>query len=45
MLWTGITLLIFLICCQIPLYGIMSTTSADPFYWMRVILASNRCVT
>lgn len=32
-------------CClviQIPLFGIMSSDSADPFYWMRVILASNR---
>lgn len=27
---------------QIPLFGIMSSDSADPFYWMRVILASNR---
>ncbi|MQL73742.1 hypothetical protein Taro_006090 [Colocasia esculenta] len=27
---------------QLPLYGIHSTTGADPFYWMRVILASNR---
>ncbi|KAL5096509.1 hypothetical protein RYX36_000836, partial [Vicia faba] len=25
----------------LPLYGIHSTTGADPFYWMRVILASN----
>merc|ERR1719506_304744 len=41
-LWTTITLFIFLVCCQIPLYGIMSNKSADPFYWMRVILASNR---
>jgi len=41
-LWTVITLFIFLICCQIPLYGIKSSSSADPFYWMRVILASNR---
>jgi len=41
-LWTAITLFIFLVCCQIPLYGIMSTESSDPFYWMRVILASNR---
>merc|ERR1712169_119146 len=41
-LWTAITLFIFLVCCQIPLYGIKSTESADPFYWMRVILASNR---
>jgi len=41
-LWTIITLFIFLVCCQIPLYGIKSTKSSDPFYWMRVILASNR---
>uniref|UniRef100_A0A6I8PQ26 SEC61 translocon subunit alpha 2 n=7 Tax=Amniota TaxID=32524 RepID=A0A6I8PQ26_ORNAN len=27
---------------KIPLFGIMSSDSADPFYWMRVILASNR---
>ncbi|KAL1230301.1 Protein transport protein Sec61 subunit alpha isoform [Trichinella spiralis] len=42
MLWTAITLFIFLVCCQIPLFGIMSSDSADPFYWMRVIMASNR---
>ena len=41
-LWTAITLFLFLVCCQIPLYGIRTTNSADPFYWMRVILASNR---
>jgi len=41
-LWTAITLFVFLICCQIPLFGIVSSDSADPFYWMRVILASNR---
>jgi len=41
-LWTAITLFIYLVCCQIPLYGIMSTESSDPFYWLRVILASNR---
>ena len=27
---------------QIPLFGIMSSDSADPFYWIRVIMASNR---
>jgi len=37
-----ISLFVFLVSCQIPLYGIMSNKSADPFYWMRVILASNR---
>jgi len=25
-----------------PLFGVLKTSSADPFYWMRVILASNR---
>ncbi|KAJ3343505.1 translocon subunit [Gonapodya sp. JEL0774] len=41
-MWTGVTLLIFLVCSQIPLYGIMSSDSSDPFYWLRMILASNR---
>eukprot|EP01071_Lankesteria_metandrocarpae_P014649 Lankesteria_metandrocarpae@DN873_c0_g1_i1.p1 len=41
-LWTFVSLFIFLVCCQIPLYGIMSSKSSDPLYWMRVILASNR---
>uniref|UniRef100_F6ZM86 Translocon Sec61/SecY plug domain-containing protein n=1 Tax=Ciona intestinalis TaxID=7719 RepID=F6ZM86_CIOIN len=27
---------------KIPLFGIMSSDSADPFYWMRVMMASNR---
>jgi len=39
---TGLTLFIYLICCQIPIYGVYRTTGSDPFYWMRVILASNR---
>ena len=29
-------------CCQIPLYGVAASKTSDPFYWMRVILASNR---
>lgn len=41
-LWTVITLFIFLVCCQIPLYGIQTSENADPFYWVRLILASNR---
>ncbi|KAJ3384297.1 translocon subunit [Lobulomyces angularis] len=41
-MWTAITLFIFLVCSQIPLYGIMSSDSADPMFWMRVIMASNR---
>lgn len=41
-LWTMVVLFVFLVCCQIPLYGIAASKSSDPFYWMRVILASNR---
>jgi len=41
-IWTAVVLLIYLVCCQIPLYGVATTAGADPFYWMRVILASNR---
>lgn len=41
-IWTGITLFIYLICCQIPIYGVAKASNADPFYWVRVILASNR---
>jgi len=37
-----VTLFIVLVCSQVPLYGIMSSDSSDPLYWMRVILASNR---
>jgi protein transport protein SEC61 subunit alpha len=39
---TAITLFIYLLCCQIPLYGVLRSEGSDPFYWMRVILASNR---
>lgn len=41
-LWTAISLFLFLVCCQIPLYGVANNKAADPFYWLRVILASNR---
>lgn len=40
--WTLGVLVIFLVCCQLPLYGVSGAKSNDPFYWMRVILASNR---
>ena len=40
-LWMAITLLIFLVCSQVPFYSIMSSDSSDPFYWMHVILTSN----
>ncbi|KAH3899918.1 probable Protein transport protein SEC61 subunit alpha [Saccharomycodes ludwigii] len=42
LMWTGVTLLIFLILSQIPLYGIVSSETADPLYWLRAMLASNR---
>ena len=41
-MWTAIVLGIYLVSSQIPLYGIMSSDSSDPLFWMRVILASNR---
>jgi protein transport protein SEC61 subunit alpha len=41
-LWTAIALFIYLICSQIPLYGIYKSGAADPLYWLRAILASNR---
>jgi protein transport protein SEC61 subunit alpha len=41
-LWTLVALLVFLICSQIPLYGIGKVVRGDPYYWMRAILASNR---
>ncbi|KAL6547823.1 Protein transport protein Sec61 subunit alpha [Orobanche hederae] len=41
-IYTVISLFIFLVCSQLPLYGIHSTTGGDPFYWMRAILASSR---
>lgn len=40
--FTAIALFIYLICCQIPLYGVERLKSSDPFYWTRVILASSR---
>jgi len=42
MMWTAWTLFIYLICCQIPLYGMVKQEGADPLYWLRVILASNK---
>ena len=42
MMWTAWTLFIYLICCQIPLYGVVKQEGADPLYWLRVILASNK---
>lgn len=41
-MWTASSLLIFLVCCNMPLYGAQHAISSDPYYWVRVILASNR---
>ncbi|CAN8253904.1 unnamed protein product [Cochlearia groenlandica] len=41
-IYTLNTLFVFLVCSQLPLYGIHSTTASDPLYWMRAILASSR---
>lgn len=40
--WTGCALLVYLVCSQIPLYGISVKSSTDAFYIMRMILASNK---
>jgi len=42
LMWTGTVLLIYLVCCQIPLYGTVKQEGADPLYWLRAILASNK---
>lgn len=41
-LLTVLVLLIFMVCCQMPLFGIKSSESIDLFYHMRVTRASNR---
>lgn len=41
-MWTAVALFIFLLCCQVPVYGARPGNSSDPFYWMRVVLASNK---
>jgi len=40
-LYTLTSLLIYMFASNIPMYGIQRATTSDPFYWMRVILASN----
>lgn len=42
LIWTLLALLIFLVCSQIPLYGITKIVGDDPMFWSRLILASNR---
>jgi len=40
--WTALALIIYLIMSNIPLYGVELQDSTDYFYWLRVILASQR---
>ena len=42
MAWTGVALIIYLIMCEVPLYGIPRAGGADPFLYLRVIFASRR---
>lgn len=41
-IWTAVVLVIYLIMSNIPLFGVELEESTDYFYWLRVILASNR---
>ncbi len=41
-LWTIIVLLSFLVCSQLPLFGVKNSSSSDALHWMRAILASSR---
>jgi protein transport protein SEC61 subunit alpha len=41
LLWTAVTLFIFLVCSQIPLYGAQPDAN-DPLYWVRAVMASSQ---
>ncbi|MFX1387575.1 MAG: preprotein translocase subunit SecY [Promethearchaeota archaeon] len=41
-IWTALVLIIYLILSNVPLYGVNIQESTDYFYWLRVILASQR---
>ncbi len=42
LMWTGLALIIYLIMSNIPLYGVNAAATTDYYYWLRVILASQR---
>ena len=42
LMWTGLALLIYLIMSNIPLYGVTAEATTDYYYWLRVILASQK---
>lgn len=41
-MWTIGCLFAYLVACQMPIYGIAVSSTGDPLYWVRVILASNK---
>ncbi len=41
-IWTAVVLVIYIVMSNIPLYGVELQESTDYFYWLRVILASQR---
>lgn len=42
LIYTFVVLLIYTIMSNVPIYGIAQDVGADYYYWLRVILASNR---
>ncbi len=42
LVWTAVVLVIYLVMTEIPLYGAVPMGYSDPFYYLRVIFASNR---
>jgi len=40
--WTGLALALYLIMAEVPLYGIATGETGDPFLYLRVIFASHR---
>jgi len=41
-IWTAVVLVIYIVLSNIPLYGVNIAETTDYYYWLRVILASNR---
>ncbi|MFW9784077.1 MAG: preprotein translocase subunit SecY, partial [Candidatus Heimdallarchaeota archaeon] len=42
LIWTAIVLIIYIILSSIPIYGVNLSETTDYYYWLRVILASQR---
>lgn len=40
--WTAVTLIIYLICCNIQLFGVQRKSGMDPLYGMRIVFASKQ---